>query len=59
MYRYWLAAAFAIGMLGVSGCKRNEGMLPKTDGNQSSQAPRADPGSRDTAPAGKAAPGGY
>jgi hypothetical protein len=59
MNRYWLAAALALCISGISACNRNEGRLPKTDGDQSSQAPRPDQGNKTPAPAGKAASGGY
>jgi hypothetical protein len=59
MNRYWLAAALALCISGISACNRNEGMLPKTDGDQSAQSPRPAPDHKPAAPVGKAASDGY
>jgi hypothetical protein len=59
MNRYWLAAALALCMSGISACNRNEGMLPKTDGDQATEAPRPASGQKPATPAGKAASDGY
>lgn len=56
MHRYWLAAGCAVFALNLSACNKNEGMLPKTDGNHASQASSPDAQRDDAAPAGKAAP---
>lgn len=39
MLRQFQPAIFAIGILLVSACNRNEGVMPKTAGNQQQQAP--------------------
>jgi hypothetical protein len=59
MNRYWLAAALALCISGISACNRNEGMLPKTDRDQSAQSPRPAPDTKAAAPDGKAASDGY
>lgn len=56
MHRYWLAAVFAAFALNLSACNKNEGMLPKTDGNHASQTSSPDAHRDDAAPGGKAAP---
>jgi len=56
MHRYLLAAACAVFALNLSACNRNEGMLPKTDGNHGSQTSNPDAHREDAAPAGQAAP---
>jgi hypothetical protein len=59
MYRHCLSAAFAIGILLMSGCNRHDGVLPKTDRNTSSQAPASNDSKRDVAPPGQTGTGAY
>ncbi|MGZ5818677.1 MAG: sll1863 family stress response protein [Burkholderiaceae bacterium] len=42
MVRYLQATTLAISILLIAGCNKNEGIMPKTAGNQQQQAPRAE-----------------